>query len=347
MVRFGKVVWVCALVALAGAAVSAAASPRAADPPKEPESPFMGEYLGTYTSPDGKATPAVAQVVARRSRRDGQVSYRAYVKAVASGLVEKTVIGKDAKAVVSVEMPGTAGEGKLLLAGGRWKGQIADDKLTAESAGASGGKLLLSRFVRKSPTELAPPPAGAIVLLPYAKGKCTSLDEWANKKWPLLSDGSAMVKGGDNRTKRQFSRFKLHLEFRVPPASRGSGNSGVYILDRYEIQVLDSFARKPSKGGCGAVYQTFAAEPNASLPVGRWQTYDITFLGPKMDGNQAVELPVVTVVHNGVTVHKDVKVPHATGSARSKGHAASGPIRLQDHGNPVRFRNVWLVELDK
>jgi hypothetical protein len=326
----------------ADAEPSGPASGRAASPPKEIEDKFVGEYLGTFTSSAGAKADGVAKVYARQSRKG--LSYRAALCAVESGLIEKTVIAPGAKVLFSTEVTGSAEGPRMVLKGGGWSGSIEEGKLTAEG---TGGKLELRSVVRKSPTELAEPPPGAIVLLPYKAGRQTSLAEWTNKQWALLPDGSMMVSGGDNNTTRRFSKFKLHLEFRIPALGRGSGNSGVYILDRYEIQVLDSFGRKPSKGGCAAVYQTFPAAADACLPTGRWQTYDITFRGPKLEGDKAVKLPKVTVVHNGVTVHKDVDVPHATGNARSRGHAETGPIRIQSHGSPVRYRNIWIVELDK
>jgi len=321
---------------------AAAAKAKAVSAPKEIDDKFVGEYVGPFTSSAGKKADGLAKVYARMSRKG--LSYRAVLYAVESGLIEKAVVRPDAKVLFRTEVTGSAEGARMVLKGGGWSGSVEAGRLTAEG---KAGRLELRSLVRRSPTELARPPAGAIVLLPYKAGKLTSLDEWTNKRWALLSDGSMMVTGGDNNTKRRFSRFKLHLEFRIPALGRGSGNSGVYILDRYEIQVLDSFGRKPSRGGCASVYQTFPAAANACLPAGRWQTFDITFRGPKMEGGKAVRLPKVTVVHNGVTVHKDVDVPHATGNARGRGHAETGPIRLQDHGSPVRYRNIWIVELEK
>jgi len=308
--------------------------------PKEIDDKFVGEYAGTFVSPAGEKADAVAKVYVRSGR--GGLSYRAVLIAVQSGLVQKTVVGPGAKVLVRTELSGSSAEKAVRLAGRGWTATIRDGKLSAKG---KGGAFDLAAVVRKSPTELAKPPAGAVVLLPYVQGKPTSLAEWTNKKWALLDDGSMMVTGGDNNSKRKVSRFKLHLEFRIPATGKGSGNSGVYILDRYEVQILDSFGRKPYKGNCAAVYQTFPPAANACLPAGRWQTYDITFRGPKLDGDKVVRLPKVTVVHNGVTVHDNVDVPHATGNARSRGHAETGPIRLQSHGSQVRFRNAWIVEI--
>lgn len=331
-----------------GGALAAARDARPA-PPKEIQDKVMGEYVGTFTAADGKKATGIAKVVAQfKKGRTPDREYRAYLTAVTSGVVEKCVVGKDAKVLLNADLRGRPGEGgKVTLSGRSWKGTIADGKLSAAAAGSRGGRFDLAAVVRRSPTELAKPPAGAVVLLPYAKDTPPSLEAWTNKKWTALPDGSVVVRGGTSRTKRQFTDFKLHLEFRIPLQSRGSGNSGVYILDRYEIQVLNSFGRKVYKGGCAAVYQTFPPAANACLAPERWQTYDITFRAARMTGKEITKLPRVTVVHNGVTVHEDVEVPHATGNARQRGHAPRGPIQLQDHGSPVGYRNIWLVEMAK
>jgi len=343
MVHRRKFAWLVALAALTAGGVLAP-NTQADPPPKEPADAFQGEYAGTFTPAEGKAVPAVAYVAAERRRVQSETSYRVALKAVSRGLVEETVVGRGAKVTLSADLRGQAEGGKVAFSGKGWTGQIADGKLSAEG---KAGKFALAFTVRKSPTELKPPPRGATVLLPYKEGQAPATGEWANAKWPAFDDGSMMVQGGDNRTKRQFTNFRLHAEFRIPMQSRGSGNSGFYLLDRYEVQVLDSFAKPPYKGGCAAIYQTFPPMVNASLPPGRWQTVDIELFGPVLEGGKCVKLPVITVVHNGILVHKDVAVPHATGNARSRGHGAPGPIRLQDHGNPVRYRNIWVEELSE
>jgi hypothetical protein len=334
-------VFAAAVIASTAQSGHAAAKPARVAAPQEADTPLMGEYAGSFTSAEGKSVDAVAKVVAQR-RKGKAAAYRVTLTALAAGAIEKTVIGQDAKIVQKADLSGTPEDGRLALKGGDWTGSIVGEKL---SASGKAGKFALSRHERKSPTLLAKPPAGAIVLMPYAAGKATSLAEWVNQKWQPLADGSALISGGSNKTKRQFRRFKLHMEFRIPN-DLGGGNSGVYILDRYEIQILNSFGRTPGKGDCAAIYKTFAPPINACLPAGRWQTYDITFAGPKLEGTRAVKLPVVTVVHNGVTVHKDVKIPSPTGQAKPRGHAEAGPILLQAHGSATRFRNIWIVELD-
>ena len=308
--------------------------------PKLVERPFAGEYVGTFTSADGNSLPAVAKVNYFLKPRPG---YVAALYAVKSGLVGKAIIGKDTQCAVTVDMRGTVDGDKLKLAGGKFTGVISGDKCSAKSP---AGTFDLKRFDRKSPTLGEKPPAGAIVLLPFEPNKTPDMSEWTNKTWKAFLDGSMQVGSDNNRTVRKFRNFRLHAEF-MTVSGKGGGNSGFYLLDRYEVQVFDSFGLMPQyKGGCGAIYQTFAPSANACLPPGEWQTYDITFHGPVMDGKKVVRHPRITVVHNGVVVHDDVEIPHATGHAQPKGDAAEGPIVLQDHGCPDRFRNIWVVELD-
>lgn len=167
-------------------------------------------------------------------------------------------------------------------------------------------------------------------------------------KWALV-DGAMEVRRGNIVTKDKFKDFKLHIEFRTPfmPEARGQGrgNSGVYLQGRYEIQVLDSYGLEGRDNECGGIYQVGAPMVNMCLPPLQWQTYDITFQAPRFDasGNKTADA-VVRVVHNGVTIHDRRKLPGPTGGAMDGNVAEPGGIYLQDHGNPVRFRNIWLVE---
>ncbi len=310
-------------------------------PPEEPADNVTGEYLGSFVpTGGGKAVPAVAKVFSTKAS-GGKLSFQGLVAAVEpGGLIQQTVVGKGAKTVQRFQVRGTGDADSAALSSKDFRGTVSEKKLTLTG---DAGRFAMEFTVRKSPTLLAEPPAGATELFPYEPGKATSLDAWKNQRWKLLSDGSAMVHRGTNDSKSQWSDFKLHAEFRVPTQSHG--NSGFYLLGRYEIQVLQSFGKPLYKGGCAAIYQTFPPVVDAYLPPGCWQTYDITFRAPKMDGEKVTQLPRITVVLNGVTVHDDVEIPHATGNARKRGHAASGPIRLQDHGAPVRYRNMWIHEL--
>jgi hypothetical protein len=198
----------------------------------------------------------------------------------------------------------------------------------------------------------AKPPDGAVVLLACEPGKTPAFDHW-QKAWKADDQGYAVVGGGDLTTRREFGSMRLHLEFNIPPGEGGKrppagGNSGVYIMDRYEVQILDSCGRKAGKGDCGAIYQRIPPRVNASLPAGQWQSYDIEFHAPRFDAaGKKVQPARITVVHNGVTVQDDVEVPGPTGRASRKPEVAKALLRLQDHGCPVKVRNVWLVPLEE
>jgi hypothetical protein len=210
--------------------------------------------------------------------------------------------------------------------------------------------LKLNKPEDKQDVKSVPPPSGAVVLF---DGK--SLDGWvyrnggAEAKWKLLEGGVMQVQGGDILTKEKFGgRFKLHVEFRVPyePTQKGQGrgNSGVYVQGRYEVQVLDSYGLESKDNDCGAIYTIAAPSVNACKAPTVWQSYDIEFTAPKCEDGKKVEPGRMTVYHNGVKIHDDVKLTKDNTTSGLGGDVcAPGPILLQDHGHPVQFRNIWLV----
>ena len=131
-------------------------------------------------------------------------------------------------------------------------------------------------------------------------------------------------------------------------SGQGRGNSGVYLMDRYEIQILDSYENQTYPDGqAGAIYGQRPPLVNASRAPGEWQTYDIIFEAPRFQGEEVVEPAHVTVIHNGVLVHHRQALLGGTSHrrlAKYGPHGPTGPIKLQDHGNPMRFRNIWVVE---
>ena len=183
----------------------------------------------------------------------------------------------------------------------------------------------------------------------------TSLDAWeavagGAATWPV-ADGTMESFGGDIRTKQRFGDFRMHAEWyqpHYPPDVTGQarGNSGVYIQERYEIQVLDSFGiATPATNDAGAIYTKKAPDLNAATAPGTWQTYDIEFRAARFDsaGTKVADARV-TVWWNGHLVHDDVAINGSTGAGRPE-DPAPGAIRLQDHGDPgenPRFRNVWI-----
>lgn len=200
---------------------------------------------------------------------------------------------------------------------------------------------------------MAAPPADAIVLL----GPDVGLSAWQRVgggaiTWPV-TDGVAQTARGTIETKATFGDVQLHVEFATPSEvkgdSQGRGNSGVFLAGVFEIQVLDSYNNPTYPDGqAAAMYGQFPPLVNVSRPPGEWQAYDITFTAPRFDGDRLVTPAVVTVLHNGVVVHHArpfwgptahrMIAPYTPDSAR-------GSIRLQDHSNPVRFRNIWLRQL--
>ena len=184
----------------------------------------------------------------------------------------------------------------------------------------------------------------------------TSWDGWVQRdgspsRWEVQADGSVLVKGGDAITRRQFHDFQLHVEFLCPvlEGERGQvrANSGVYLHGRYEVQVLDSYGQDPRINGCGALYSIAPPLVNASTPAGTWQTYDIVFRAPRYDEvDKLIDAACVTVLHNGVAIHNNVELPRATAGGLDEFMHTMGPILLQDHGDPVRYRNIWVRPLD-
>jgi hypothetical protein len=180
-------------------------------------------------------------------------------------------------------------------------------------------------------------PKGALVLF---NGKNT--DAWVNGR---MTDDHLLLEG--TQTKQNFKDFTLHLEFRTSfmPKARGQGrsNSGVFLDGRYEIQVLDSFGLNGENNECGGVYSLVKPAVNMCLPPLTWQTYDIEFQAPVFDADgKKTRNAVVTVYHNGVLIHDKVEIPR--GTAGGQEGPALGPIQCMNHGNPVRYLNIWVVE---
>ncbi|MGW2350153.1 family 16 glycoside hydrolase [Actinacidiphila glaucinigra] len=171
-------------------------------------------------------------------------------------------------------------------------------------------------------------------------------------EWPHSAEESIEVCCGDIRTKQAFGDFRLHVEFRVPKlpddvTGQDRGNSGIYLQDRYELQILDSFGvAQLASNEAASIYNKKAADLNAATAPETWQTYDIVFRAARFDAEGSkTDDARITVVWNGRKVHDDVAVDGPTGGGDAES-AAAGAIRLQDHGNKVRFRNLWIEPLD-
>ena len=203
-----------------------------------------------------------------------------------------------------------------------------------------------------TPEQPGRPPSDAIVLF---DGK--DLSQWTSgggpAKWKV-ENGCAEVNGtGDVETKEAFGDVQLHLEWAEPtPAqgdSQGRGNSGVFFMSRYEVQILDCFENLTYPDGqTAALYGQFPPLVNACRKPGEWQSYDIVFEAPRFDGDKLVKPARATVFHNGICVHVAKELLGATqhrAVATYEKHEPKLPLKLQDHGNPVRFRNVWIRPL--
>ncbi len=199
----------------------------------------------------------------------------------------------------------------------------------------------LPRIERRSPTLGAKAPKGATVLFDGS-----SASQWDNGK---VDKGLLQATGCTS--KPRFADYRLHLEFRTPymPASQGQGrgNSGVYHSGRWETQILDSFGLEGRDNECGGIYSVSPPRLNMCLPPLAWQTYDVDFTAAKFDGNgKRIAWPRITVKLNGVLVHEDLELPKDFTTAaplNSPLKTPEGPVYIQNHGNPVVFRNIWVT----
>jgi len=217
------------------------------------------------------------------------------------------------------------------------KASLTKDSLKGEN---DEKPFTLKKVHRASPTLDAKAPGGALVL--FDGSNC---DAFAGGHFDDL--GRKLLASGSKTKQADFQNYKLHVEFFLPfkPLGRGQGraNSGVYMQDRYEVQVLDSFGLKGLNNECGGIYSKTAPSVNMCFPPLVWQTYDIDFETAKFDGDgKKTKNAVITVKHNGVVIHDNVEIAGPTGGGK-KEDTTGGAIQLQGHGNPVFYRNVWIV----
>jgi acetyl esterase/lipase len=325
----------------AAASAADAGNPACTDPARaDGDFAFQGEYVGEVTH-DGQPMRFGVQIIALGDGKFDAVAYPGGLpgdgwtppnKIVGTG----TRVGAAADAVVKLEGVDWGGVTR--------KGEIRTaDGGTAIVVLADGGTAVakLPKISRKSPTLGRQPPPGAVVIFDGAG----PANEAETLEAPRITDDGLLMEGVS--TKGGFGDGLWHIEFRLPyqPKDRGQGrgNSGAYVQGCYEVQMLDSFGLEGKNNECGGVYSVKAPSVNMCLPPLEWQTYDIEFTAPRFEGEKKTASPRMTVRHNGVVIQDDVEVPKITPGGPQKQEKPLGPLHLQNHGNPVRYRNIWFV----
>ena len=290
---------------------------------------LQGEYAGTIRDPDQGERQLGVQVIALG---DGKFEAVAYP----GGLPGDGWEGEE-----RIRGMGELKDGVARFTSDEGTGLIRDGKfIVADNDGDEIGSL--PKVDRKSPTLGKKPPRNAVVLF---DGK--SLDKLEGGE--LTQEGylSVLTPRGV-RSKQGFGDHHLHIEFRTPfmPDARGQarGNSGVYVQGRYEVQVLDSFGLEGKDNECGGIYQIAAPKVNMCFPPLSWQTYDINFAAPDYENGRKVRNARITIRHNGVVIHEDLELPRGTPGGTGDEEPTAGPLYLQNHRDPVVFRNIWVIE---
>lgn len=290
---------------------------------------MQGEYSGTVSA-DGELKFGL-QVIALGDSKFTGVGYR-------GGLPGDGWDKSEPKRVENVKSV----DGKLMFEAWDATVQVANGVATVLVDGQSIGEL--SRLERKSPTLGKKPPQGAVVLFDGS-----SVDGWEHKGKPANMTDDGLLKQGA-QSKKKFGDHKLHIEFLLPymPKARGQGrgNSGLYLQGRYEVQMLDSFGLSGENNECGGIYSIKKPDENMCYPPMQWQTYDVEFHAAKFADGKKIEDAWMTVAHNGVVIHDKVKLPKKTTAAPNNEGPEPGFVYLQNHGNEVRYRNIWAVRMD-
>ena len=304
--------------------------------------PVMGDWIGHRVTDKGLVIPLAVRAVAL-----GGGTYRFNVQSAFDMRDDDHTFYHDGK---------LDGNRILFSEEPLWHVTLENGEIAGESPVPSQKHFALRRIVRLSPNLGAKAPDGATALFDGS-----SLAGWEPRDtsrrgtpvaWKILDGGIMEVTpgSGDIISKQPFRDFQLHVEFRTPfmPDAReqARGNSGVYLQGRYEIQVLDSYGLKGEDNDCGGIYKVAAPRVNMCAPPGQWQSYDVTFHATRFDGEGTkTQDATVTVVHNGVVIHKDLVIPGPTGGAIDVDIHKPAGVMLQDHGNLVQYRNIWILEL--
>lgn len=285
---------------------------------------IQGEYRGVL-DPDGDAIPFGLQVIALGDHKFDAVGYFGGLPGDGWGRGDRMV-----------KASGLSKDGVTELTSSDGKCVIKDGEATVISL-EHGPVGTLKKVVRKSPTLGDKPPEGAIVLFDGSTAE--------------HFDGGQIVMddllAANTSSKEKLGDHDMHLEFRTPfkPKARGQarGNSGVYLQSRYECQVLDSFGLEGKNNECGGIYSISEPAVNACFPPLTWQTYDIKFTAARWADGKKVANARVTIRHNGIVIHDDLELTHGTPGRLKEGEGPA-PLYLQGHGNPVVYRNIWVVK---
>ncbi len=291
---------------------------------------MQGEYSGSVSA-NGEELKFGMQVIALGDGSFTGVGYR-------GGLPGDGWDMSNPKRVENVKSV----DGKLSLTAWDATVEVVDGVATIVADGQTLGKL--SKLERKSSTLGQKPPKGAVVLFDGS-----SVEGWEHKGKPANMTKDGLLKQGA-QSKKTFGDHKLHIEFLLPymPKARGQGrgNSGLYLQGRYEVQMLDSFGLSGENNECGGIYSIKKPDENMCFPPMQWQTYDVEFHAAKFKDGKKVEDAWMTVAHNGVVIHEKVKLPKKTTAAPNNEGPEPGFIYLQNHGNEVRYRNIWVDKLN-
>lgn len=290
-----------------------------------PDFAIQGEYRGEVSTDDGSVQVGT-QIIALGDGKFRAVGYQ-------GGLPGDGWNSDKEKIIIEAESK----NGEVRFASEEYPlGILKNGVISVRAGDQEIGKL--KKVTRKSDTLGKKPPQNAVVLFDG-----TSPDEFKGGK--MTEDGLLMQ---GVTSKKTFQSFQLHLEFQLSfmPYARGQArsNSGVYMQGRYEVQILDSFGLAGKNNEAGGIYEISDPSVNMCYPPLSWQTYDVDFTAAKYDDNgKKTANARMTVKHNGVTVQNDTEVPRSTRASPVKEGPEAGPIYIQNHGNPLRFRNIWLV----
>ncbi len=302
--------------------------------------PFMGNWEGKWSAQEEKDPFVGAQIIAL-----GKDTYQL-------NLLPALDHRSEPYAVLELKPK----DGQLTFKSGKYYGTVTAESFTGgkvEDDPAKSATFVMHRVVKESPTMGLKAPENAVILFDGS-----SMDAWdkGDKAGWGVVDGHLMPidpKADEIVSKGKFKSVHMHVEFRLPylPEARGQsrGNSGVFLQDEYEVQVLDSFGLPGYFRECGAFYKVSAPKVNMCRPPNEWQTYDIDFTAPQFDAQgKQTALARMTVNHNGKLIHSDEEIPFLPTNSykdRIKPHPKEpGNIRLQAHHNHVQYRNIWLVE---